>query len=134
MQMRKNDKKCVQPHLMGWMRLVFLAQVIHSWNSTRQCGAKSIFNSFQRGSVFDLMVVSFENAALHKYVVQKGKSLSRASSERVAYSLLVLIQKSHKVCFENRSSKTFSLDKSANSSWAFYDRCVTSDICLVNGS
>ena len=72
--------------------------------------------------VFDLMVVSFENAASHKYVVQKGKSLSRASS---ASSFLVLIQKSHKVCFENRSSKPLSLDKSANSSWAFNDRCVT---------
>ena len=45
--------------------------------------------------VFDLMVVSFENAASHKYVVQKGKSLSRASSARVGYSFLVLIQKSH---------------------------------------
>ena len=80
------------------------------------------------------MVVSIENAASHKYVVQKGKSLSRASSERVGYSLLVLIQKSHKVCFENRSSKPLSLDKSANSSWAFNDMCVTSDNCLTNGS
>ena len=61
---------------------------------------------------FDLMAVSFENAASHKYVVQKGKSLSRASSERVGYSFPVLIQKSHKVCFENRSSKLLSLDKS----------------------
>jgi len=83
---------------------------------------------------FDLLVVIFENAALHKYVVQKGKSLSRASSERVGYSFLVLIQKSHKVCFENRSSKLLSLDKSANSSWAFNDRYVTSDNCLTNGS
>ena len=132
MQMHKNDKKCVQPHLMGWMRLVFLAEVIHSWNDTRQCGAKSIFNSFQRGSVFDLMFVGVENAASHKYVVQKGKSLPRASW--VGYSFLVLIQKSHKVCFENRSSKPLSLDKSANSSWAFNDRCVTSDNCLTNGS
>ena len=41
---------------------------------------------------FDLMVVSFEIATSHKYVVQKGKSLSRASSERVGYSFLVLIQ------------------------------------------
>ena len=47
---------------------------------------------------FDLMVVSFENAASHKYVVQKGKSLSKARSERVGYSFLVLIQKSDKVC------------------------------------
>ena len=84
--------------------------------------------------VFDLMVVSFENAASHKYVVQKGKSLSRASSARVGCSFLVLIQKSHKVCFENRSSKPLSLDKSANSSWAFNDRCVTSDNWLTNGS
>ena len=66
---------------------------------------------------FDLMVVSFENAALHKYVVQKRKNLSRARSERVGYSFLVLIQKSHKVCVENRNSKLLSLDKSANSSW-----------------
>ena len=83
---------------------------------------------------FDLMVVSFENAALHKYVVQKGKSLSRARSERVGYSFLVLIQKSHKVCFESRSSKPLSLDKSANSSWSFNDRFETSDNCLTNGS
>ena len=95
MQMQKNDKKCVQPHLMGWVLLVFLVQAIRSWNDTRQCGAKSIFNSFQEDRFFDLMVVSFENAASHKDVVQKGKSLSRASSERVGYSFLVLIQKSH---------------------------------------
>ena len=83
---------------------------------------------------FDLMVVNVENAASHKYVVQKVKSFSRASSERVGYSFLVLIQKSHKACFENRSSKPLSLDKSANSSWAFNDRCVTSENCLTNGS
>ena len=78
---------------------------------------------------FDLMVVSFKNAASHKYVVQKGKSLSR-----VGYSFLVLIQKSHKVCFENRSSKPLSLDKSANSPWPFNDRFVISDNCLTNRS
>jgi len=95
--MHKNDKKCVQLHLMGWMRMVLLAQVIHSCNDTRQCGVKSIFNSLQRG-FFDLMVVSFEDATSHKYVVQKGKSLSRSRSERLGYSFLVLIQMSHKVC------------------------------------
>ena len=76
---------------------------------------------------FDLMVVSFENATSHKYVVQKGMSLSRARSERVGYSFLVLIQKSRKSCVENRTSKLLSPDtgKSANSSWAFKDRCVS---------
>ena len=39
---------------------------------------------------FDLMVASFKNAASHKYVVQKGKSLSRASSERVGIHFLSL--------------------------------------------
>ena len=83
---------------------------------------------------FLTMVVSFENASSHKYVVKKGKSLFRASSERVGYSFLVLIQKLHNVCFENKSSKPLLLVKSANSSWAFNDRCVTSDNWLTNGS
>ena len=73
---------------------MFLAQVNHSRNYTRKSKANSIFNNF-RGSIFLIDVVSFENAASRKYVVQKGKSLSRASSERVGYSFLVLIQKSH---------------------------------------
>ena len=89
---------------------------------------------FKEDRFFDLVVVSFENASSHKYVEQKGKSLSRASSERVGYLFLILIQKSHKVCFENRSSKPLLLDKSASSSWAFNDKCVTSDNWLTNGS
>jgi len=37
----------------------------------------------------------FENAASHKYAVQKAKSLCMARSEMTGHSFLVLIQKLH---------------------------------------
>ena len=98
-----------------------------------KAGRRSFLTVSKEDRFFDLMVVSFENATSHKCVVQKGKSLSRVRSERVGYSFLVLIQKSHKVCSENKNFKLLSLDKYAIFFWAFNDRCVTSDSLVTNG-
>jgi len=49
------------------------------------------------------MIIHFENTASHKYVVQKAKSLWMAKSEMIGHSFLFLIQKWHKLCFENSS-------------------------------
>jgi len=51
------------------------------------------------------MIVNFENAASHKYVVQNAKSLWMARSDMAGHWFLVLIEKWHKFCFENSSWK-----------------------------
>jgi len=47
-------------------------------------------------------------------------------SEMTGYSFLVLIQKSHNLCFEKSSCKLLSFNNSANSSWAYNGRCMAS--------
>jgi len=39
------------------------------------------------------MITNFENAASHKYIVQKAKSLLMARLEMTGHSFVVLIQK-----------------------------------------
>ena len=56
-----------------------------------KAGQKASSTVSKEDRFFDLIVVSFENVVSPKYAVQKGKSLSRASSESVGYSFLVLI-------------------------------------------
>ena len=63
-------------------------------------------------------IINFENAASHKYVVQKGKGLWTTRSEMSGHWFLVLIQKWHKLCFENSGCKLLSFNNSANSSSA----------------
>jgi len=42
------------------------------------------------------------------------------------YSFLVLIKKSHSLCFENSSCKLLSFNDSENSFWSYNGRCVAS--------
>jgi len=88
----------------------------------------SIF--FKTRPFLDVMVINFENAASHKYVVHAAKILCMARSEMSVCLFLVLIKISHKLCFENSICKQFSRN-SANSFWACNGRCVASYISIV---
>jgi len=96
----------------------------------------SIF--FKTNWFLDLMITDFENTASHKHLVQKAKRLWMAWSEITGHSFFVLIEKWHKLCFENSSSKLLSSNNFANSSWAWqvcrlpkYQLCV---VCWSNFS
>ena len=58
-------------------------------NSTKDGGYSQ---HFSEDRFLDLMIINFENAASHKYVVQKAKGLWTATSEMTGHSFLVLIQ------------------------------------------
>jgi len=57
---------------MGWKHSIY-TQIIHSYIDVRQQKTKNILNIFQEGSVFIFDDFQVENAASHKYVVQKFK-------------------------------------------------------------
>jgi len=83
--------------------------------------SQKFFKKFflQNGSVFGLDdIVNFQNTASHKFLVQNSKSLWMSTSELTEHSFLVLIQKWHKLCFENSGCKFLSFYKSTNSSLA----------------
>jgi len=66
----------------------FYTDQYNSSTDTRQRRTKDILNIFQKGSI-----INFENTALHKYLVQKSKSLWMTRSQMTEQSVLVLIQK-----------------------------------------
>jgi len=70
----KNNSVCgsYQTQLMGWKHSIY-TQIIHSYIDVRQQKTKNILNIFQEGSVFIFDDFQVENAASHKYVVQKFK-------------------------------------------------------------
>jgi len=82
------------------------------WYKTVQDEGHSTY--FKNDRFLNLMIVSFDNAAVHKYVVQNATSLWIARSEKIGHSFLVLIKKWHKL-FWNFQLQAFN---SANSSWA----------------
>jgi len=59
--------------------------------------AKDILNIFRKESVFGLDDYQIENTASHKYLVQKSNSLWMPGSEVTNHSVLVHIQKWHKL-------------------------------------
>jgi len=77
------------------------------WYMTTQVEGHSQHFSNRIGFLH-LMIVNFENAASHKYVVQHAKSLWLAKLGRTEHSVLVLIQKWHKLFYENSSCKLLS--------------------------
>jgi len=68
-------------------------------------GRKTFLKFFKQDCSLDLTIVNFGNITSHKYLVQKSKSSCLAMT---AYSFLVLIQKWHKLYFENSSCKLLS--------------------------
>ena len=65
---------------------------------------------------FDFIIVNTNNAALHKYVVQNGRSMFRAISKTVGNSVLHPSQNSFNYLLGNLSFKPVSLYNLANSS------------------
>ena len=55
-----------------------------------KAGRRASSTVSEENRFFDLMVASFENAASHKYVVQKSKSLSRVDQKGLDIHFLFL--------------------------------------------
>ena len=129
---------------MGWMQSIIFTQVVDlfvDWEiDTRlrrliqdNAGRRTFLTFFKKDRFLDLMVIKFENTASHKYLVQKSKSLWMARSQMNEHSVLVLIQKWHKLnCFENSSCKRLSFNNSANSSRA-WQVCALLKFSIVYG-
>ena len=65
---------------MGWMCLMIIVQTIKFRGLIHDNAGRKRFSKFCKDDrFFVLMLYNFENAALHKYVVQKGKSLQRVN-------------------------------------------------------
>jgi len=80
---------------------------------------EDILNIFQKESVYGLDDYQFWDCLFTPISCVKAKSLWMDRSEMTRYSLLVLIKKWHKLCFENSSCKCLSFKNSTNSSWAW---------------
>jgi len=94
------------------------------WYKTKQ-DEGHFLTFFKKDRFSDLMIINFENIVSHKYLAQKSESLWMASSEMTEHSVLVLMQKWHKLnCFENYSCKRLSFNNYANSSWAWQVCCL----------
>ena len=98
-------------------------------------GKRTFSTFFKKDRFLVLTIINFEIVASHKYVVQNSKSLWMAKSEKTGHSFLVLIQKWHKLCFENSSCKLLSFNNSTNLSWAWQvSGFRTFQLCMFCGS
>ena len=123
-----------QEQVMWQMHLMIFTQnyAFVDWYKTMQDEGYSQF--FKKDWFVELMIINFEIAASHKYVVQKAESLWVARSEMTGHAFLVLIDDINSL-LKIPVAKLLSSNNSANSSWAWQvRRLLKFQLCMVCGS
>ena len=57
---------------------MIFTQIIHAYFNTRQGGRRTFSTFFKKDRFLDMMVINFEHASSHKYVMRTAKSLRMA--------------------------------------------------------
>jgi len=103
------------------------------YKTTYNAGRRTFSTFFRKDRYLDLL--SILRMPVHTNMSCKRAKFWTTRSEMTGHSFLVLIQKLHKLCFENSSCKLSSFNNSENTPWAKQVcRLLKFQLCMICGS